>query len=128
MQKSFDSWNNTKKQIHTERINKHYHARDIWWCSLGVNIGYEHDGEGAEYQRPVLILKGLSVNTCLIVPLTSSTSKHSMRVPIGLVDGKEASAILSQIRVIDTKRLLGKVCYLDKTIFENTRKAVKEML
>jgi mRNA interferase MazF len=76
MQKNFDSWNKYKKRIQIERAHKHYHARDIWWCSLGVNVGSEHDGEGSEYQRPVLIIKGLSVNTCLAIPLTASLNKH----------------------------------------------------
>lgn len=128
MQKDFDTWNEKKKFINAEKSNKLYHAREIWWCSFGLNIGFEHDGMGDEYQRPVLILKGFSSYTCLALPLTSSSKKHPFRVSIGLVDGKQASAILSQLRVIDTKRLLGKVGYLDREKFELTRKAVKDML
>ena len=128
MIKDFDKWNNNKKLVHYGKNNKQYHSRDIWWCSLGINIGDEHDGEGCDYQRPVLVLKGFSANTCLVIPLTSSTEKHPMRVPIGIVDGKEASAVLSQIRTIDTKRLLGRICYLNKEVFEVIRKAVKDML
>lgn len=128
MIKDFDKWNENKKLIHYERNNKQYHARDVWWCLLGVNIGREQDGRGEEYQRPVLILKGLSASTCLVIPLTSSTGKHPMRIPIGSVDGKEASVIISQIRVIDTKRLFEKVCSLNEGMFEIIRKAVKDML
>lgn len=126
--KDFNSWNENKKCIHTENLNKLYHAREIWWCSLGLNIGFEHDGTGAEYQRPVLILKGLSSQTCLAVPLTSSLNKHKLRIPIGNVEGKEASAILSQMRVIDTKRLINKVGFANIEAFELTRKAAKDML
>lgn len=128
MHKDFDAWNDKKKDIHVARSNKLYNAREIWWCSLGLNIGFEHDGEGLDYQRPVLILKGLSAKTCLVIPLTSSSNKHPLRVPLGVIDGKEASAILSQMRVVDTKRFLDKVCYLDQVIFEKTRKAAKDFL
>jgi hypothetical protein len=31
-------------------------------------------------------------------------------------------------RVIDTKRLLGKICKLDQDVFQKVRKAAKEML
>lgn len=128
MGKDFDRWNEIKKELHENEIRKLYHAREIWWCSLGENIGFEQDGDGTEYQRPVLILKGLSKNTCLIIPLTASPHKHPMRIPLGLVEKKEASAIISQMRVVDTKRFINKICFVDKKIFETIRKIVKDML
>ena len=73
-------------------------------------------------------MKGLSRNTCLVIPLTSSPEKHKMRLPLGMVDGKQASALLSQIRTIDTKRLIDKIGFLDKKIFEGVRKAVKNLI
>jgi mRNA-degrading endonuclease toxin of MazEF toxin-antitoxin module len=128
MQKDFKKWTNIKESIHFKNENKLYHQREIWWCSLGLNVGYEQDGEGLEYQRPVLIVKGFSKNTCLVFPLTTSDKKHNMRIPIGLVNGKNASVIISQPKLIDTKRLVEKVGFLDKNIFENIRKAVKDYL
>lgn len=128
MKKDFDSWNERKKKIHSVSENKLYHQRQMWWCSLGLNVGFEQDGTGEEHERPVLILKGLRRNTCLVVPLTSSPGKHKMRVPIGIVEGRNASALLSQVRVIDTKRLINKIGFLEKTALETIRKAVRDML
>ena len=128
MQKDFDSWNLQKKSIHAERVNKFYRTREIWWCMLGVNIGFEQDGDEIHHRRPVLILKGFSANICLVIPLTSSSKKHPLRVPIGIVAGKRASAIISQMRVIDTKRLLGRVCRIGSDAFELTRKIAKDNL
>ena len=128
MKKDFDKWNYKKKYIHENEIGKFYHAREIWWCSLGANIGVEQDGDGAEYQRPVLILQGLSKNTCLIIPLTASPHKHPMRMPLGIIEKKEASAIISQMRVVDTKRFINKIGFIDKNIFEAIRKTVKDTL
>ena len=118
MQKDFDTWNINKKRIHNEGQNKFYHTREVWWCSLGMNVGFEEDGTGTEYERPVLILKGFSKNTCLVIPLTTSLKKHPLRIPLGMVDGKYASAILSQMRIIDTKRLIDKIGFIEKQIFE----------
>lgn len=128
MKKDFNNWTEIKKKLHETEVARLYHAREVWWCSLGVNVGFEQDGDGAEYQRPVLILKGLSKNTCLVIPLTTSTHKHPMRISLGTIDGKEASAIISQMRVIDTKRLEEKVGFINKEIFEIIRKAVRDML
>lgn len=128
MEEVFDNWNSKKKDIHLNKIHHFYHKREIWWCSLGINIGAEHNGDNIEFQRPILILKALSARTCLVIPLTSSEHEHPMRVIIGQIDGKEAKAVISQIRVIDTKRLTEKICFLDKATFETIRKAVKGML
>ena len=97
----------------------------MWWCHLGVNVGSEQDGTGENYDRPVLIVKGLSQQTCIILPLTSSPEKHKMRISIGKVQGEKASVIISQIRVIDTKRLIYKIKFLDKDIFDNITKTIK---
>ncbi len=127
IEKDFDGWNERKKDVHRDGTRKLYHEREVWWCSLGVNVGFEQDGAGEEFRRPVIVLKGLSRQTCLVIPLTTSSHIHPMRPSVGAVDGKAARALLSQIRVIDTKRLVRKVGYLDKNIFQNIQKAVRSL-
>jgi mRNA-degrading endonuclease toxin of MazEF toxin-antitoxin module len=128
MKKDFDGWNETNKRTDSRRGAPYYHEREVWWCTLGVNVGSEENGSGEEYRRPALILKGLSIETCLIVPLTTSAKDHPLRVAVGLIGGKQARAILSQMRVIDTKRLVRKIEYLNIVTFEQIRKAAKGML
>ncbi|MFZ1019402.1 MAG: type II toxin-antitoxin system PemK/MazF family toxin [Minisyncoccia bacterium] len=129
MQKNFDKWNNKKKEINNQdSFDLFFHEREIWWCSLGLNIGYEQDGSEDNYRRPVLILKGLSLQICLVIPLTSSIHIHSLRPSIGIVDGKNAKALISQIRVIDKKRLVSKIGYLDQETFDKIRKIVKDLI
>lgn len=126
--KNFDEWNTRKKAIHNFGENKFYHPRDIWWCSLGKNIGFEQDGTKEEKSRPVLVLRGLSKNTCLIIPLTTSLKKHPMRIFLGIINNKKVSAIISQMRVVDTKRFINQIGVADKDIFEIIRKAVKILI
>ncbi|MBI2053204.1 MAG: type II toxin-antitoxin system PemK/MazF family toxin [Candidatus Sungbacteria bacterium] len=128
MQKDFDRWNDIKKHTHRGAERKLYHEREIWWCALGVNVGFEQDGSGDEYRRPVIILKGLSRETCFVIPLTTSERDHPLRPSIGLVAGKNARALLSQMRAIDNKRLVRKIGYLEEDIFVHIRKAAKNML
>ncbi|MBU2219125.1 hypothetical protein KKG15_01365 [Patescibacteria group bacterium] len=40
-EKDFDAWNIQKKKIHSRDEKILFHEREIWWCSLGVNIGFE---------------------------------------------------------------------------------------
>ncbi|MBI5799065.1 MAG: type II toxin-antitoxin system PemK/MazF family toxin [Candidatus Yonathbacteria bacterium] len=128
MSKDFDSWNKKKRDLDQRESSPFCHERELWWCTLGVNVGFEQDGSDIEYRRPVLILKGLSKQTCLVIPLTTSTHAHKLRPAIGLVDGEQAHALLSQMRVIDTKRLVRKIGNLDKQTFDEIRKTVKDML
>jgi len=127
-EKDFDNWNNNKKVIHSTNDNKLYHEREIWWCSLGINIGFEEDGTGISGERPVLILRGFSRQVCLIIPLTTSEKKNPYHISLGRVDNRNAFAITSQIRLIDTKRLINKIGVVDQILFKNIRKAAKDLL
>jgi len=127
MDKPFDLWNEVKKQTHAE-APRLYTVREVWWCRLGVNIGTEQDGRGEKFLRPVLILRGFGPDACMVVPLTTSMREHPLRVPVGLIDGREARANLSQIRIVDTRRLVEKIGFLEKAIFNDVRKAAKAML
>jgi len=129
MEKDFDKWNKIKKNVHlNDEYLPLYHERQIRWCRLGANIGFEQDGTGKEFSRPVLILKGLSRHVCIVVPLTTSTKENKYHISIGTVDSRDASAIISQIRLIDTKRLDQYVTTLDKETFSLIKKSVKAIL
>lgn len=78
--------------------------------------------------RPVLILHGFGADACLVVPFSTSVREHPLRVSVGTVDGREARANLSQFRVVDTRRLVEKIGFLDKAIFAIVRKAARGLL
>ncbi len=125
MQKDFDAWNSEKKKIQETDLVRFYKVRDIWWCKIGVNVGFEQDGKNEGFGRPILILKGFSKNTVLCAPLTTSSHGNQYRIPIGMIDGKPASVILSQIKVIDIKRLTTKIAVLDKETFQKIQKSLQ---
>ena len=129
MQKDFDAWNEDKKKADAnEGYLPLYYEREVRWCRLGVNIGFEQDGTGENFSRPVLILKGFSRRVCLVVPLTTSVKHNRYHVAVGIIAGRKASAIVSQIRLDDTRRLDQHVGVVDKKTFASVRKAVKDML
>ena len=128
MQKDFDGWNEQKKQIDAREDILLYHERDIRWCRLGTNVGFEQDGTGSGRARPVLVLKAFNRHVCLVVPLTTSTKQNPYHISIGLVNSRPASAIISQLRLIDTKRLTVKITRINKAKFDEIRKAIKAYL
>ena len=124
MQKNFDTWNGKKKRIQNEELARRYHERDIWFCSLGVNIGFEQDGTGLNFDRPVVIMKGFNANTCFVVALTGHKREGKYYKYLGEVEGRDASAVLSQVRIIDTKRLVRKMGVLNRQKFEELQQAL----
>ena len=51
--KNFDKWNELKKKLHISEKAKdfYFREREIWWCSLGVNIGFEQDGKNDLFDK-----------------------------------------------------------------------------
>ena len=124
--KDFDTWNVKKKNAELEN-GRLYTTREIWWCRLGLNIGSEQDGSGEEFLRPCIIVRGFGPKVCMVFPLTTSLNKHPLRISLGDVDGKNASALLSQMRSIDTRRLVEKIGFLDKEKFDELRKNARNL-
>lgn len=122
MQKDFDEWNNRKKHIHAQKECVFFRQGEIWWVHLGCNIGFEMDGKGKEFTRPVLILKKYNQYSFLGVPLSTSKKESVYRVPVGLIAEKEASANLSQLKNIDSKRLARKICTIEHNLYEEVKK------
>lgn len=127
--KNFDTWNKQKKIIDEfKSYSIYFHEQEIWWCSLGVNVGTEEDGKGINHERPVVILKKYNNNSCLIVPLTTSNKSGKYYFKINLSNTKRQSkAILSQIRFIDSKRLINRMGYIMKNEFVELKKATLEI-
>ena len=83
-------------------------------CALGENIGTETNGKNELFSRPVLIYKKLSRNTFVGLAMTSKDKSGSWYIPITL-HKKETKVVLSQIRVMDEKRLYNLMGELDDT-------------
>lgn len=126
MRKDFDSWNRIKKKLDSEerRAGLYFHEGDIWWAHLGANIGYEMDGKRADYSRPVIVLKKYNQYSFLALPLTTNSKANRWRIPIGPVSGVEAFAVLSQLRNLDTSRLMEKADHLPQDVLAQIKKMV----
>ena len=123
--KNFDQWNKKKKHINSQSNRLYFHEGDIWWAQLGVNVGYEIDGKNDDFTRPVLVLKKYNEYSFLALPLSSQNKRGTYYFSVGVVDGKEAVAVLSQLKNIDSLRLVNKVGFVVEDIMNEIKKAVK---
>ncbi len=124
MEKDFDKWNELKKKIDV-RNSVYVSERDIWFCSVGLNIGSEQSGKHELFERPVLVVKEVTSNTFIGIPLTSNRKKGSWYVEIKSTD---SSAIISQIKLFDTRRLARKIGVISIEEFEIIKKKLKDYI
>ncbi len=121
--KDFDTWNIQKKKIQLSEFLGFIHEREIWWCSLGLNIGDEEDGKNEKFERPVLVLKKFNRRIVLAVPLTTKIKDNPYYFTFTHDDIKFA-LILSQVRLISTSRLSRRIRKIDSALFQDVRDAI----
>ena len=127
MEKDFDRWNQENKRIQRATFADYVHAREVWWCSLGINVGSEQDGGRDNFERPVLVLRKFNKDTVLIVPLTGSPKRTPYHVPVRHA-GIDYAAVISQLRLVSTKRLTRLLYQMDPAVFANVVRAVQAMV
>lgn len=108
MEKDFQEWHNQKRHIEHERPRVFFKEREIWLCHLGENIGFEQDGREDGFLRPIIVLKKFFAFS---------------------FNGKEVSvAILSQIRLVDAKRLKYKMGDMREIDFGSLKAKIRQLL
>lgn len=125
--KDFDRWNIQKKITDSAENKKTFHEKEIWFIKVGENIGFEQNGKGEEFLRPVIVYKKFSKNVFLGIPLTKTTKESKF---YGSFDfkGQKSNAILSQIRLFDSKRLKYKIGKMSVGDFERVKRKLIELI
>ena len=132
MKKDYGEWHKKKKILNErEDIDKiFFRQKEVWWIALGANIGFEQDGKGEEFRRPVLIIKKFNKYLVLAVPLTTKIKKDNKYFVSCSITGDiiPRMAIISQTRPVDTKRFIDKLGVADDDSYIKIKKAIKDML
>jgi mRNA interferase MazF len=126
--KNFDNWNEKKKDL-DERTNlpPYFKEKEIWWLSIGVNVGFEEDGKDSNFVRPVLVIKKFNRDIFLGVPLSTKIKNNIYYVKI-THQNRKVSAMISQIKTFSSKRILNKIGELDYEDFESVMVRIKELI
>lgn len=126
---TFNHWSKLKIDIHLNKSRViYFKEKQIWWASIGQNIGVEANGKNKNFERPVIILKKFNSEACLVVTL--STKERVGRYYLELDEGTSRRSFvnLSQIKLMSSKRLIrkiGEVCIQD---FTQIKSKIKEYI
>lgn len=117
--KNFDEWNIKKKLTDAKLSNApFFKERDIWWMSIGINIGFEEDGKHENFVRPVLIVRKFNRDLFLGLPMSTKLKDNKYYFSVTLKE-REVSVLISQLRVFSSKRIWNKMGELDTKDYEN---------
>lgn len=123
--RQFLDWTKLKIMIHLSGdIEFYFREREIWWASLGINIGHEQDGKNNKFERPVLILKKFNRHVLWILPFTNKTKLGKYYYQTKYQD-RDYWIILSQLRLISSKRLTRKIRTLPKNEYFQVKQRIK---
>ena len=118
----FNQWNEVKKKTEVNKRKLGIKPRDIFWAKIGQNIGSEEYGKNDNFARPVIIIRKLTHDLFIGIPLTSTIKDndyfHSFEYnnkSNGLIKN---SAMILQVRTFSIKRLMNKTGVITQKDFE----------
>ncbi len=124
----FIAWTKLKIRIHIAERKLYPREREIWWVSLGQNIGVEANGKNERFERPVLVLKRYHDDACLVLPLSSKVKTGSYYFGFKNQNGIMTVANFSQIRSISTKRFIRMIGRMNIENFKEVKNRFKILI
>ncbi len=92
-----------------------------------MNIGHEENGKNQLYERPILVLKKFNRHIFLGIPLSSSLKENPYYQQVRY-HNKKHSCIISQIRLLSSKRLLRRLVRLRETEFKKVQEKINMII
>ncbi|NDK08638.1 hypothetical protein EOM39_05365 [Candidatus Gracilibacteria bacterium] len=127
MLKDFDKWNILKKELEEKSSEMIIKEGEIWWTYLGLNVKNESCGKGDNFRRPVLVLKKLSHDNFIIIPLSTKVKYGSWFANYEL-NGVLYSALLYQIKMMHRNRFYVNEGKLEREQYIEIKKRLSSLL
>lgn len=124
----FVAWIRIKAKIHILDRSIYFREGEIWWVNLGANVGHEEEGKNDNFERPILVLKKFNEHLLWAVPLTTKTKENNPYYYQYLLNNKEYAAILPQLRILSSKRLIRRIGVFPVENFEKIREEIKKLI
>jgi mRNA interferase MazF len=131
MEEIFDKWNEVKKIVQNDEQIRLFKQRDIFFINMGQNVGYEQNGKGENFVRPIIILKKITNQMFIGIPLSSQLKKGNWFFEFEFNSKDSLSrniAIIPQIKMFSSRRLLNKIGVIKTNDFEILKQKVKDFI
>ena len=132
MLKDFDIWNELKKKIDADvktiEPDRFPKEGEVWMSAVGKNIGFEQNGSGDNFSRPILIIKKFNNHMFWVVSLSTKQKKFDFYFNFTDPNRNKVSAILAQLKLISIKRLNRKLYNLPEKQLNELKGRLKDFL
>ena len=128
MKKDFQKWHTKKEFLDKEQNRPLFGEQEVWFCSLGANVGSEQYGVGDKFLRPVVVVKKFNTEIFWGIPTTRKNRKGEFYFHFSFQENEFTTAILSQIRLIDAKRLSYQIGRMRRNDFKEMKKHLTSFL
>jgi mRNA interferase MazF len=126
--KDFKIWHSEKSLIQNTKVRPGFYEREVWFAVVGENIGYEQDGRGGRFLRPVVVINKFNNEVLWAVPLTTNGKTGKYYFSFELADTGTSTAILSQLKLVDAKRLEYKIGNISHSDFKTLKSKLTQLL
>ncbi len=126
--KQYDAWNEVKKVTNLNEKNIYFKERDVFWIKLGENIGYEQNGKGDKFQRPVIVVKKYTSDMFLGVPLSTTLREGTFFFQFNFIENEISTALLVQNRLFSSKRFIKKIGKIKEDDFEKLKIKLRDLI
>jgi len=126
----FDNWNELKKKIDVEKNEPDRFPKEgeVWMSSLGKNIGFEQNGSGDNFSRPILIIKKFNNQMFWVIPLSTKQKDFDFYFNYTDINNQKVSVILAQMKLLSVKRLKRKLYDIPNKLFDEMKQKIKSFL
>ncbi|WP_419764639.1 MAG: type II toxin-antitoxin system PemK/MazF family toxin [Arcobacter sp.] len=123
MDRFFDEWYEVKKELTKNERKLGIKSREIFWANIGQNIGYEQNGKGKNFARPVIVVRKLTKDLFLGIPTTTTLREdndyfHKFKYTTYNNEVLNVSALILQVKVFSIKRIMNKIGMINKEDFK----------
>ena len=106
--------------------------REIFWVKIGQNLGSEQYGKDKDFTRPVIIIRKLTHDLFVGIPLTSSLKDNDYFHTFSYTNNTRGelnnSAMILQLRTFSIKRVLSKIGIVNKDDFDKIVEKTKRLI
>lgn len=126
-QQQFDNRNTNKKQLNTNKSHVFFKERDIFFIAMWKNIHFEQNGKWTDFSRPIVVIKKFNNDIFRWIALSTKikSGKYYYNFSLNQI---QQSAILSQLRLYDSKRIIKKIWMINEQDFFALKQKIKSLL